>query len=364
MEKENVVLIGVLFPSSHSLSQQNSLSELKELAKTADAKVLDILTQSRMKPDVRTFIGRGKAEEIANFYSKEKVDLLIINHDISPTQVRNLEEITGLRTITRTELILDIFARHASSTISRLQVELAQQQYRLPRLIGKGKSMSRTLGGIGLRGPGETQLETDRRHIRRRITTIKRKLKEIAQIKETQVKSRQKEFKIAIVGYTNAGKSTLLNALVKSDVLAENKLFATLETTTRRLWLEQGVQVLLTDTVGFIQDLPHLLIESFKSTLKDTLNADLILHLADASSNYGSKILVVEQTLHEIGAANIPSLLCFNKIDCLQTRELLDLKYSYPNALFLSATKKENLEILKEIIKKKATLFLKEKGRL
>ncbi len=364
MKKETAILIGVHLPSFSPQNLQVSLKELKDLAKTAGAHVLDTLTQSRVKPDARTYIGKGKAAEIGAFYSNEKPDLLIINHDLSPTQARNLEETTGIRTITRTELILDIFARHAKTNISRLQVELAQQEYRLPRLVGKGKSMSRIEGGIGMRGPGETQLETDRRHIRRRITMIKRKLKEMDQIKSTQIKSRRNEFKVAIVGYTNAGKSTLLNALVKSDVLVENKLFATLDTTTRRLWLDTGIQVLLSDTVGFIRDLPHLLIESFKSTLKDTLNADLILHVVDATSDFESKIKVVEETLDEIGATDMPSLLCFNKIDTLDPRLLLDLKYKYPDTLFISAEQKLHLDVLKKQIKKRAALFLKEKGRL
>jgi GTP-binding protein HflX len=330
-----------------------SLEELSELAKTAGASVVDMIIQNRNTIDPKYYIGKGKIGEIREFYADEAIDLAIFDNELAPAQARNIEKAVSMRVITRTELIMDIFAIRAKTQTSRLQVELAQLKYLLPRIIGgKGLTMSRIEGGIGMRGPGEKQLETDRRYIKRRIYLIEQKLKKIDKVKTTQRKKRMEEFKIAIVGYTNSGKSTLLNRLVKSEVFAENRLFATLDTTTRKLWLGDGINVVITDTVGFIGNLPTGLIESFKSTLADTINADLLIHLADISSPYyQDQIQVVETTTREIGADKIPVLLCFNKIDRINAESLLETRRIYPDAIFISAKDGTYIENLKERLK-------------
>jgi len=356
MDKEKAILIGVNTDNETLDHFQESLKELKDLAITAGADVVDTICIDGKGINPKFFIGKGKVGEIKSLYSS-KIRLVIFNNELTPTQIRNLEKELNLKVITRTELIMDIFAIHAKSKTARLQVELAQLSYELPRITGKGTMLSRLGGGIGTRGPGEQKLEIDRRLIKRRIYLIKKKLKEIEIGKAEQRKSRSShEFKVAIVGYTNSGKSSLLRSLTKADVVIEDRLFATLDTTTRRLWLgfinNLPVNIVITDTVGFIRDLPHGLIESFKSTLQDTLDADLLIHLIDITSlNFLEKKEIVEKTLFEIGATNIPILNCFNKIDILSEKELLNYRLLYPNYIFISAVQKRNMEVLKNKIK-------------
>ncbi len=352
--KENAILIGVRFPDEPLFQIMESLDELKELSETAGAAVLDTVIQNRKEIDPKYFIGKGKVLELKSGYSNKDVSVLIFNNELSPTQIRNLENELKLKVITRTELILDIFALHARTNISKLQVELAQAVYELPRITGKGTMLSRLGGGIGTRGPGEQQLEFDRRILQRKIYIIKKKLLLISRGKQEQRKKRQSdEFKIAIIGYTNSGKSTLLRRLTKADVLIENKLFATLDTTTRKLWMgnEDGKSkpshAVITDTVGFIRELPHGLIESFKSTLEDTVGADLLIHVIDISKkSFIQKQEIVRNTLYEIGASSIPVLNCYNKIDLIPPENLLDYRLQYPSDIFISAANNLNIDIL------------------
>jgi GTP-binding protein HflX len=354
--KEKAVLIGILQPSDSLMALKESLEELKELSETAGAFILDSIIQRRKEIDPKYFIGKGKVKQIKSRY--RGITLLIFNHELSPTQIRNLEKALDLKVITRTELILDIFAMHARSNLSRLQVELAQLLYELPRITGKGISLSRLGGGIGTRGPGEQQLELDRRLIKKKILIIKKKLELFDRGRKEQRKSRMgAEFKIAIIGYTNSGKSTLLRRLTKAAVLVENKLFATLDTTTRKLWLGinngRPARAVITDTVGFIRDIPHGLIESFRSTLQDTIGADLLIHLIDLSSNgFNEKKEIVNNTLEEIGASAIPVVVCYNKIDVLPPEKLLEYRLKYPDSIYISAEKNLFIDILIEKIKR------------
>lgn len=314
-----------------------SLDELEELSKTADAEVAGRVVQKRGSYDTATFIGRGRIAEIKEFCEANDIDLLIFDHELSATQIRNIEELTGVRTIDRTTLILDIFALRARSKEGRIQVELAQQKYRLPRLSGMGTKLSRLGAGIGTRGPGETKLETDRRHIRRRIKTLEQELSEIEKRRNRMRERRKKDNlrSIAIVGYTNAGKSTLLNALTNAGVLAENKLFATLDPTARLIELPDNSSALIIDTVGLIRRLPHHLVEAFKSTLEEAAQADLILHLCDVSADDAQdQVSVTEALLGELGCQNIPKITVFNKCDKLLKSELPN---NYENSIFISA---------------------------
>lgn len=298
-----------------------SIDELEELAKSAGAEVVAKVIQQRAEYDRATVIGRGKLEEIKQLAEAEDVDILIFDHELTAANIRNLEEVTGLGVIDRTMLILDIFAARAQSRAGRLQVELAQYKYRLPRLEGMGKNLSRLGGGIGTRGPGESKLESDRRHIRRRIETLERKLEELSANREL-IRSRRKKDGIvtaAIVGYTNAGKSTLLNRLTNAGVLSEDKLFATLDPTARALELPDGRSIMLVDTVGFVRRLPHHLVEAFKSTLEETVQADLLLNVCDISSGEADSQTEVTRTLLEsLGADKIPMLNVLNKCDLLE----------------------------------------------
>lgn len=298
-----------------------SIDELEELAKSAGAEVVAKVIQQRAEYDRATVIGRGKLEEIKQLAEAEDVDILIFDHELTAANIRNLEEATGLGVIDRTMLILDIFAARAQSRAGRLQVELAQYKYRLPRLEGMGKNLSRLGGGIGTRGPGESKLESDRRHIRRRIETLERKLEELSANREL-IRSRRKKEGIvtaAIVGYTNAGKSTLLNRLTNAGVLSEDKLFATLDPTARALELPDGRSIMLVDTVGFVRRLPHHLVEAFKSTLEETVQADLLLNVCDISSGEADSQTEVTRTLLEsLGADKIPMLNVLNKCDLLE----------------------------------------------
>ena len=300
---------------------QVSIDELEELAKSAGAEVVAKVIQQRAEYDRATVIGRGKLEEIKQLAEAEEVDILIFDCELTAANIRNLEEATGLGVIDRTMLILDIFAARAQSRAGRLQVELAQYKYRLPRLEGMGKNLSRLGGGIGTRGPGESKLESDRRHIRRRIETLEHKLEELSANREL-IRSRRKKDGIvtaAIVGYTNAGKSTLLNRLTNAGVLSEDKLFATLDPTARALELPDGRSIMLVDTVGFVRRLPHHLVEAFKSTLEETVQADLLLNVCDISSGEADSQTEVTRTLLEsLGADKIPMLNVLNKCDLLE----------------------------------------------
>ncbi len=297
---------------------EKSLDELEELSNTAGAEVVAKTTQKRPAQDSATCIGPGKLEELAQMCENLEPELIIFDVELTAVQIRNIEEATKIRTIDRTMLILDIFAQRATTAEGRLQVELAQQKYRLPRLAGMGVKLSRLGGGIGTRGPGETKLETDKRHIRTRIENLSAELKEIEKRRELIRKRRKKDNVLiaAIVGYTNVGKSTLLNTLTQAGVLAENKLFATLETTSRSLLLPDGRSVMIVDTVGLIRRLPHHLVEAFKSTLEEASNADVILHICDASADdVKEQAQVTLDLLSELGCKDIPTLTILNKCD-------------------------------------------------
>lgn len=302
-----------------------SLEELKELMKSAGGETVAAVTQKRDKPDSATCIGSGRLLEIKEFAQNNDIDLLVFDCELTPTQIRNLESETDIRTIDRTMLILDIFALHAKTNDGKLQVELAQLKYLMPRLTGKGREMSRLGGGIGTRGPGESKLETDRRHIRRRIETLKEELSHIAD-RRNQLRARRSKDGIitaAIVGYTNAGKSTLMNTLTQAGVLSEDKLFATLDPTSRSLKLPNGVSVMMIDTVGLVRRLPHHLVEAFKSTLEEAALADIIINVCDATSEeYQLHLNVTTSLLHDLGCENSPIITVFNKCDLLPTEDI------------------------------------------
>lgn len=306
---------------------QRSLDELEELAKTAGAETIAKVVQKRPTFDSATCIGSGRLEELAELAKNEDIDLLIFDCELTATQTRNIEDATDVHTIDRTTLILDIFAQHAKTREGRLQVEIAQYKYRLARLAGMGVKLSRLGGGIGTRGPGETKLETDKRHVRTRIAALTEELKEIEKRRELHRKRRKKDgvLTAAIVGYTNVGKSTLLNTLTEAGVLAENKLFATLETTSRAILLPDGRSVTLIDTVGLVRRLPHGLVEAFKSTLEETSSADVIIHVTDVSSDdCREKAEATEKLLDELGCAGIPVITVLNKCDLVPEIDMLD----------------------------------------
>lgn len=351
-ELEKVVLVGVIFPKQDKRLVFDHLEELKLLCKTAGGEVIKIFIQDLKQPNAAYLIGKGKAEEIAQFVQENNISAVIFDEELTPTQVRNLENLTRCKVLDRSAVILDIFASHARTREAKTQVELAQYEYFLPRLTRQWTHLSKQFGGIGTKGPGETQIETDRRIIKRKINTLQQKLKEIDTQRNTQRKHRDKFFKVVLAGYTNAGKSTLLNLLTNANVLVEDKLFATLDSTTRLVRTKNGFEFLLSDTVGFIRKLPHNLIASFKSTLFEIVYADLILHIVDASHpNKEEQIQVVEETLKEIKASQNKSLIVFNKIDLIQNKtelELLSLKY--PEAIFISAERGININALIEKI--------------
>ncbi len=319
--QEKVLIIAVRQPRQEEERFQSSLSELQSLTETAQGNVLKIVTQNREKIHPALYMGEGKVEELTEFVEELEIDLVISNDELSPSQAKNLGERLGVRIIDRSQLILDIFAQRANTKEGKLQVELAQLEYMLPRLYGQGKSLSRLAGGIGTRGPGETKLESDRRHIRRRIDEIKARLRAVVN-QRAQYRSRRKEnkaFQIAIVGYTNAGKSTFFNRITKSESLEENQLFATLDPMTRQIQLPSGFAALITDTVGFIQDLPTTLIAAFRSTLEEVTEADFILHMVDASHpDLENHQKTVNTLLEDLGAENLPMLTVYNKKDILQ----------------------------------------------
>ena len=319
--KERAVLVGVELPSNdHKISLEYSLEELESLAQTAGAEVAEKFTQQLRSVTPATLVGRGKVEQIRARVDELHPDLVIFDEDLTPAQQRNLESALSVRVIDRSQLILDIFAQRARSNEGKLQVELAQLEYLLPRLTRQWTHLSRLGGGIGTRGPGETQLEVDRRRIREKIGHLKRRLKTVERTRSLQRKERDNVpyATIALVGYTNAGKSTLMNALTRAGVLVEDKLFATLDPTIRSLRLPNGDKVMIADTVGFINKIPHSLIEAFKSTLEEVMSADLLLHLVDTSSPLvDEQIQVIEEVLGEIGAGDIPTIIVANKIDLL-----------------------------------------------
>ena len=331
---------------------EDSLDELEELTNTAGGEVVVRITQKRPTFDYATCIGSGRLEEMALICENDQIDQIIFDHELTATQIRNIEDVTKVHTIDRTMLILDIFAGRATTREGRLQVELAQNKYRLPRLAGMGIKLSRLGGGIGTRGPGETKLETDKRHIRTRISALSEELKEIEKRREFQRARRKKDGVLvcAIVGYTNVGKSTLLNTMTQAGVLAENKLFATLETTSRAIELPDGRSVMLVDTVGLIRRLPHHLVEAFKSTLEEAANADVILHICDASNdNCQEQAKVTMELLKELGCEDIPVVTALNKCDLVPYID--DMDFSGENSVVkISAKNGEGLDRLLEAI--------------
>lgn len=325
---------------------ETSLAELGELTETAGAEPAFTLTQKRPSPEASTCIGSGMAAEAAELVKREELNLCIFDRELTPTQIRNLEELFGVRVIDRTMLILDIFAQRARSREGKLQVELAQLRYMLPRLSGQGAALSRLGGGIGTRGPGETKLETDRRHIRRRIGKLKEQLEESEAARTVTEKRRKKNgiVTVALVGYTNAGKSTLMNRLTQAGVLAEDKLFATLDPTARAMKLPNGKNVMLVDTVGLIRRLPHHLVEAFKSTLEQAANADILLNICDASSpECGEHLRVTEDLLQSLGAGGSPVIPVMNKWDAVEDEQSVP---RLAGAVRISALKGEGIQQL------------------
>ncbi|MEX0648630.1 MAG: GTPase HflX [Balneolaceae bacterium] len=351
LEKEKAVLVGIYGPETPRWLAKEYLDELQLLTDTAGGKSVERVLQNRPHPDPTTYIGKGKLNQLKQIIGDKSADLLIFDDDLSATQMRNIEKTTSVKVLDRSGLILDIFASRAKTSAAKTQVELAQLQYLLPRLTRFWTHLSRQKGGIGTKGPGETQIETDRRLIGRRIATLKEKLEKLDRQRTTQRKGREDTTRVALVGYTNAGKSTLMNTLTETNVLAEDRLFATLDSTVRRLTLENH-EVLLSDTVGFIRKLPHNLIESFKSTLDEVREADILLHVVDSSSNLVDDYIdVVKKTLEELGIENKKHILVFNKIDRLEPMKLINLKKEHPGALFVSAFRGIGLGKLKERLK-------------
>jgi GTP-binding protein HflX len=349
-DRERCIIVGVSTRAVGRVETEEYLNELELLADTAGADVVARMSQDRDRIDSATFIGKGKVEEIHKLIVEQTIPLVIFDDDLSAVQVRNLERILECKVLDRSGLILDIFVSRAKSNEARTQVELAQLQYLLPRLTRQWTHLSKQFGGIGTKGPGETQIETDRRMIRSRISHLKEKLERISQQRSTQRKGRLHHTRAALVGYTNTGKSTLLNLLSGSDVFVENRLFATLDPTTRLVPLNPSIQMLMTDTVGFIRKLPHHLVASFKSTLEEVTEADLLLHVVDVSSTtFEEQIKVVKDTLAELGADDKPTLMVFNKIDLLTDRTVLQtLADEYPHRVFISAMRGINILGLKD----------------
>lgn len=352
---ERAILIGMEWGRNDSLwTVDDSLEELKQLADTAGATVIKKFIQKRSKPDPAFFIGRGKVQELALYAQQENIDLCIFDDELSPAQQRNIESVMGIRILDRTALILDIFAQRARTNEGKLQVELAQLQYTLPRIMGKGLMLSRLGGGIGTRGPGETKLEVDRRRIRDRIAFIKEQIEKVKAVRSLHRSKRKKNnvFEVSLVGYTNAGKSTLLNTLTNSDIYAKDQLFATLDPTTRQLTLPNKQEIIITDTVGFIQRLPHQLIAAFRSTLEVVTEADLLVHVIDVSHElYKEQAAAVHEVLKEIGAETKPVITVYNKIDKLPPdSKLADRLALEEDTVCISAAKKLNLETLQQMI--------------
>jgi len=363
-EQERAIIIGIATSEQDPDQVKEFLDELAFLVDTAGAIPAGRFIQKMEVPNSRTYIGKGKLAEIREYIHAHEIDIAVFDDELSSSQIRNIEEELNIRVLDRTNLILDIFASRAKTAYAKTQVELAQYEYLLPRLAGMWTHLERQRGGIGLRGPGETEIETDRRIIRDKISNLKEQLKKIDRQMNTQRKNRGRLVRVSLVGYTNVGKSTLMNLLSKSDVFAENKLFATLDTTVRKVVIG-NLPFLLSDTVGFIRKLPHHLVESFKSTLDEVREADILLHVVDISHpQFEEQIMIVNQTLHDIKASNKPTVVVFNKIDAFRyvireeddlspkTRANLTLeelkntwmaKNNFP-CIFISATEKENIE--------------------
>lgn len=366
--EERAVLVGLIQKNQTEEQVTEYLDELAFLAETAGATTVKTFTQKLLHPDSRTFIGSGKLEELRQFVNNKNIDLIIFDDELTGSQIINIEKTLGIKTIDRSDLILDIFARRARTAQSKVQVELAQYQYLLPRLKGMWKHLERQGGGIGTRGPGETEIETDRRIVKDKISLLRKRLGEIDKQAITQRKERGELIRVALVGYTNVGKSTIMNLLSKSEVFAENKLFATLDTTTRKVVYE-NTPFLLSDTVGFIRKLPHHLVESFKSTLDEVREADILLHVVDISHpQYEEHMGVVNKTLQELKAFDKPILTIFNKMDLYEKRTfdewltadvkheiLRELKEKWEhltdnNCVFISALERTNIDGLRSFI--------------
>lgn len=347
-------LVALAAIENPEIAWEESLQELQELAETANGQVVAVITQRREKPDPSTYLGKGKVEEVREAMERSHAVLLIIDAEIPPSQQRNLEKILDTQVIDRTGLILDIFARRAHTAEGKLQVELAQLEYLLPRLTNMWSHLSRIRGGIGLRGPGETQLEVDRRRVRERIMLLKRKVDEIRHRREVQRSQRaQSQIPIvSLVGYTNAGKSTLLNALSEAGVLVEDKLFATLDPTTRDVTFPNGTRALVSDTVGFIRNLPTQLVAAFRATLEEARSADILVHVIDASNPvWPEQVETVNQVLHELDAADKPTIMAFNKMDEVEDPLVISrLAARYPYVIFLEARNGKGIDELEEEI--------------
>jgi len=367
-ETVNAVLVSVIQNGQTEQLVNEYLEELKFLAETAGAVTINKYTQKLDHPDSRTFVGKGKLEEIKNFIQRKNVDLIIFDDELTGSQITNIEKELKATVIDRSDLILDIFASRAKTAQAKVQVELAQYQYILPRLKGMWKHLERQGGGIGSRGPGETEIETDRRIVKDKISLLRKRLSEIDKQSFTQRKERGEFIRVALVGYTNVGKSTIMNLLSKSDVFAENKLFATLDTTTRKVVIGH-TPFLLSDTVGFIRKLPHHLIESFKSTLDEVREADILLHVVDISHpKYEEQLAVVNKTLQDLKSFEKPVITIFNKMDqyeentfdqwlepAVKQQLLEELKHrleqhTHGNCVFISATAKTNITQLKQVV--------------
>lgn len=368
VEAERAVLVGLVYRDQTEDKLKEYLAELDFLSKTAGAEVIKTFIQKLPHPDKRTFVGKGKLEEIVDFVEANDISLVIFDDDLSPTQTFNIEKELKVKVVDRSFLILDIFANRAKTAQAKAQVELAQMQYLLPRLKGLWTHLERQKGGIGMRGPGEKEIETDRRIVNKKITLLKQQLEKIDKQNQTQRKNRGDLIRVALVGYTNVGKSTLMNILSKSKVFAEDKLFATLDTTVRKVVLE-NTPFLLSDTVGFIRKLPHSLVESFKSTLDEVRESDILIHVVDLSHHsYEDQINVVNNTLKDLEAGEKPNLIVFNKLDLFEERyfdkylqddvkdELFNelrnnwVKNTEGNCVFISAIKKQNIETLRKRI--------------
>ncbi|WP_353183947.1 GTPase HflX [Parapedobacter lycopersici] len=371
IQPETAVLVGIILPDEREEKEQEYLEELAFLVDTAGGVVKNIFTQKLTHPDRATFVGTGKLDEIKSYVAAEEIDIVVFDDELSPSQLRNIEKALGVKILDRSNLILDIFARRAKSAQAKTQVELAQLQYLLPRLTRMWTHLERQRGGIGMRGPGESQIESDRRMILNKISLLKERLKSIDRQNETQRKNRGQLIRVALVGYTNVGKSTIMNMISKSDVFAENKLFATLDTTVRKVVID-NLPFLLSDTVGFIRKLPHHLVECFKSTLDEVREADILIHVVDISHpSFEDHIRAVNETLKDLGALDKPTITVFNKIDAYQPvpepkpgedaaeqaepMTLADFKSSWmarhnSPAVFISATDRTNIEEFRRLL--------------